>query len=107
MKIFFTNNKKLLLAISILLVTSMAAFAAGKKLDNDAWDWTYLGTVDSPSHLFPGTQMVKFRDTSSGVVCYVYTNKFATSSDTVTEGVTSRGVKGDEIGTMSCVSERR
>jgi hypothetical protein len=104
---FFVQNKKMLLVISSLLLSSMAAFAADKKLDNDAWDWTYLGKVDTPNHLFPGTQVVKFRDTSSGVVCYIYTNKFATASNTVTDGVTSSGVKGDEIGTMSCVSERR
>lgn len=104
---FFTKNTKSVIVVVCFLVVSVGAFAAGKKSDSDAWTWTWLGVVENPSHMFPDTHVDKFRDATSGVVCYVYSANSVTAVTFTNNGVSKDGVKGSELGTMSCVSERR
>lgn len=98
---------KSLIVLAGFLVVSVASFAAGKKSDSDSWSWNWLGVVENSAHMFPDTEVNKFRDATSGVVCYVYSAKNVTSVTFTTNGVSKDGVKGSELGTMSCVSERR
>lgn len=104
---FFTKHKNSLVVVAGLILTSVGAFAAGKKADSDDWSWRWVGSVEDAGHMFPNTEVHKFRDTSNGVVCYVYSAKNVTSVTFTTNGVSTNGVKGGELGTMSCVSERR
>lgn len=104
---YLTKHLKSVILIAGSLVVSVGAFAAGKKADSDAWSWRWMGTVEDAPHMFPNTNVSKFTDTSNGVVCYVYSSSNATGATYVTNGVEKSGIKGNEIGTMSCVSERR
>lgn len=106
MKIF-TKNMKSIVVVAAFLVVSVGAFAAGKKTDSDEWAWRWMGTVEDASHMFPNTNVSKFIDTSNGVVCYVYSSSNATSVTFTSNGVDKNGVKGSEVGTMSCVSGHR
>lgn len=93
-------------AISLLAAAS-SSWARSPTKTNDDWTWKYLGEIENPAQMFPGTRLVKFRDTTSGVVCYVYANLYADSRNITTDGKTQDGVAGDQLGTMSCVLERR
>jgi len=103
--------RKLLCFSALTLVIpcfSVAAFAAdGNHKDNDAWSWIWLGTVNNPPHMFPNTEVDKFRDPASGVICYVYANKNVSAKTVQEEGHSIDAVADDALGTMSCVSERR
>jgi len=92
--------------ITLAAIVSSAVIGASKK-DNDNWNWISLGYVENQAHMFPGTKVSKFRDEKSGVVCYIYANIFVTTVKNTTDGKTTSGVAGDQIGSMSCVAERR
>jgi hypothetical protein len=102
------NNKygKYGIFIAIAVIVSGSVIGASKK-NNDDWNWIALGSVDNQGNMFPGTMVSKFRDEKSGVVCYIYKNIYANSVTNNTNGKITNGVAGDQIGTMSCVAERR
>jgi hypothetical protein len=102
-----TKNMKSIAVVAGFLLVSVGAFAAGKKIDGDTWSWRWMGSVENAGHMFPNTNVAKFTDTSNGVVCYVYSSNNATSVTLMTNGAAKEGVNGSEIGTMSCVAERR
>ena len=98
---------KAITIIAGFLVVTLSAFAAGKKTNSDVWSWQWMGTVEDAGHMFPNTNVTKFKDTSNGVVCYVYSSTNATRVTFTNNGVAKEGIDGSEIGAMSCVSERR
>lgn len=104
---FNVENLKAIIVVGGFLVVSVGAFAAGKKADSDAWTWQWMGSIEGNSYMFPNTTVSKFKDASSDVVCYIYSNKNATSVTFTTNGIAKEGVDGSQIGSMSCVSTRR
>lgn len=93
--------------IAATLAAGTTSWAASPGKNDDQWTWNYLGEIENPPQLFPGTRLVKFRDTTSGVLCYVYTNKYVDARDFTNDGKTQDGVAGNQLGTMSCVREGR
>lgn len=92
------------LATFAVVATTANATAPNKK---DGWDWRFVGDVKDPPRLFPGTRIAKFRDSASGVICYIYTNQYVDSRDINVGGTMQDGVAGNQLGTMSCVGDAR
>ena len=104
------SNRKIILitaVISISISGSIAAFAESQKKTDDSWNWVSLGSVDNHRNMFPNTQVDKFRDERSGVICYWYHNMNVDAKNIETDGKTRAAVAGDQLGTLSCVPERR